>query len=128
MRHMGMPPGGGQPQRQEKPYAKLSNSGRANMMKWVLERSPYVQYSKVDPFIELFEANEPKYMSSPDELFRFMTDYFGPQAGKIAFNQTCQSVTIGHSATNLPRILPDHLCVMTDHRLPFLEIRLTQRE
>lgn len=71
----------------DKPYANLSNSGRANLLRWVLERSPYVHNSKITPFIQLFETNESKYMSSPDELYRYMCDYFGPAAGKLAFNQ-----------------------------------------
>lgn len=43
----------------------------------------------------------------------------------VAAYQNFQCGTTGGPATNLTRILPDHLCVMTDHRLPFLEIRLT---
>lgn len=90
--HMGKAPDG-EKDRPYKPYANLSGSGRSNLMRWVLERSPYIHYSKIDPFVELFETNELKLMGSPDELFRFMSDYFGPVAGKVAFNQYKDMIT-----------------------------------
>lgn len=73
--------------------ARLSNSGRVNLLRWVLEKMPHIHYSRIEPFLELFEAGEMKYMSSPDQLHEIMTKYFGPHAGGLAFNQFKDLIT-----------------------------------
>lgn len=67
-------------------YARLSNSGRSELLKYALQKSPYVHRAKVDNFIALFETDERELMLHPEKLYRIMTKVFGPEAGDIAFN------------------------------------------
>jgi hypothetical protein len=67
-------------------YARLSNSGRSELLRYALQKSPYVHKSKVDNFISLFETDERELMLHPEKLYRLMTKVFGPEAGDISFN------------------------------------------
>ena len=71
----------------------LSASGRVNLLRFILEKVPNIHRTKIPDFLDLFEANEMRYMASPDALFEFMTNYFGPHAGKVAFNQFRDLIT-----------------------------------
>jgi hypothetical protein len=43
-------------------YANLSTFSRSQMMRWVLEKAPFIHYSKIEPFIALFETDERNLM------------------------------------------------------------------
>jgi hypothetical protein len=79
-----LPPGY---QQKNQEYANLSTFSRNQMMRWVLEKAPFIHYSKIDPFIALFETDERNLMMNPDTLYRMMIQYFGKENGDIAFHR-----------------------------------------
>jgi hypothetical protein len=70
-------------QQKNQEYANLSTFSRSQMMRWVLEKAPFIHYSKIDQFIALFETDEKNFMMNPDALYRTMIQYFGKENGDL---------------------------------------------
>jgi hypothetical protein len=58
-------------------YANLSTWSRSQILRWVLEKAPFIHFSKIEPFVQLFETDEKNFMMNPETLYQTMTKYFG---------------------------------------------------
>ena len=53
---------------------------------------PKIHYSKIEPFLLLFQASQNYFMANPTVLNTMLRDYFGDRNGQIAFDTFSQMV------------------------------------
>lgn len=81
------------PREQNSPdYARLPMSSRSDILRYVLNKFTHVHFSKKEPFISLFEADEPNLVADPLKLQKVMVNYFGPILGDAIFERFSEMV------------------------------------
>lgn len=81
------------PREQNSPdYARLPMSSRSDILRYVLNKFTHVHFSKKEPFISLFEADEPNLVADPMKLQKVMVNYFGPNLGDAIFERFSEMV------------------------------------
>ena len=73
-------------------FAYLANASNPDLMRWALMQNRFVQPASVEKWINIFEANEDRYMMNPFMLQADMKEYFSDKPGDISFKQFVQLV------------------------------------